>query len=96
MSEKQEAAPVPQTLEGWYTLHDVYVIDWPSWRAVEAGRREELAEQAAQWLKEAAAEKGDSAAYSVLTQKGDLMLVHYRPSPDDLNRVELGLRQLGL
>ncbi|MCH7814054.1 MAG: heme-dependent peroxidase [Planctomycetes bacterium] len=96
MNEKQEAVPVPQTLEGWYTLHDVYTIDWPKWRAVEAGRREELAKQVADWLKDAAAAEGDTAAYSVLTQKGDLMLVHYRRSPDDLNRVELSLRQLGL
>jgi chlorite dismutase len=41
-------------------------------------------------------EQGDTALYSVLTQKGDLMFVHYRATPDDLNAVELSLRQTRL
>ena len=88
---------VPQTLEGWYLLHDVYTVNWSRWRAETAGVREEISEEAARWLSKATeCEKGDSTAYSVLTQKGDLMLLHYRESPDELNRVELSLRQIRL
>lgn len=42
----------------------------------------------------AGVEQGDSVAYSVVTQKGDLMFVHYRETPEELNRVELSLRQM--
>ncbi len=84
----------PQTLEGWYILHDVYSIDWGKWRVLAPADRESITVDATRWLTdEAGCEKGDSVLYSVLTQKGDLMFVHYRESPDALNRVELSLRQ---
>ena len=93
MSDSQ-SVEVPQTLEGWYTLHDVYHVDWPRWRALDATQRESVAKEAAGWLEQmAATEKGDSALYSVVSQKGDLMFVHYRESPEALNAVELSLRQ---
>lgn len=86
---------VPQTLEGWYLLHDVYRLDWASWRAVAPEERDRIVTQAAAWMEEAAGvERGDTAAYSVLSQKGDLMLVHYRETLEDLNLAELSLRRL--
>jgi hydrogen peroxide-dependent heme synthase len=85
---------VPQTLEGWFTLHDVYAVDWPGWLSLAPDQRQEIAGAAGEWLAGTSrAVKGDSAAYSVLTQKGDLMFVHYRETPDELNRAELSLRQ---
>ncbi len=88
---------VPQTLEGWYILHDVYSVDWPAWRRRPDGEREQIAAEGAAWLaSQAECPEGDSALYSVLTQKGDLMFVHYRKTPAELNRVELSLRQLRL
>ncbi len=88
---------VPQTLEGWYVLHDIYAVDWPVWRSLEEPRRDEIAADAARWLTIAAGcEKGDSALYSILTQKGDLMFLHYRETPEELKRVELSLRQMDL
>jgi len=75
-------------------LHDVYELDWAAWRSLEAVERDEIAAQAGRWLDQAAAvERGDSALYSVLSQKGDLMFVHYRETLEDLNQVELGLRR---
>jgi len=88
---------VPQTLEGWYLLHDIYGMDWARWRALDPAKRSELIAEASAWATDAAeVDKGDSAFYSVLTQKGDIMFLFYRESPDQLNRVELSLRQLGL
>jgi chlorite dismutase len=40
--------------------------------------------------------QGQSAFYSLIGHKGDLMLVHFRESFDDLNRAELQLAQLRL
>ncbi len=85
----------PQTLEGWYTLHDAYALDWPRWRRLTQTERDEAAQGAAQWL-EHTGDQGHSAAYSLLTQKGDLLFLHYRPRPEDLNRAELALRQTAL
>ena len=97
MSDTTPGPEVPQTLEGYYILHDVYAVDWPRWRALDAKAREEEAAAASAWLaRMAGVGQGDSVLYSVLTQKGDLMFVHYRESPEELNRVELSLRQTRL
>lgn len=95
MAEKP--TEVPETLEGWYVLHDVYTFDWARWRALQNVERQSIAEAASAWATRAAScEDGDSAFYSVVSQKGDLMLVHYRESPAALNAVELGMRRLAL
>lgn len=97
MATAEIQAEAPQTLEGYYVLHDIYRVDWPMWWAVQDKFGYELVEAARQWLAQAAeVERGDSAAYSVLTQKGDLMFVHYRESPDELSRVESSFRRLRL
>jgi len=97
MSDTTQGPEVPQTLEGYYILHDVYAVDWPRWRGLDAKTREDVAAAGSAWLTRLAdVQQGDSVLYSVLTQKGDLMFVHYRESPEELNRVELSLRQTRL
>ncbi len=96
-SEEQANSEVPQTLEGWYVLHEVYRLNWPAWRALSAERRAALGREASDWsASPLEPQRGDSAVYSVISQKGDLMWIHYRPTPDDINAVELSLRQLGI
>jgi chlorite dismutase len=88
---------VPETLEGWYIQHDMFTVSWPRWGALGARERDALIEESAAWLSEQATpEEGSSAFFSLLGQKGDLLLVHFRPTLEALNRVKLGLRQLGL
>ena len=88
---------VPQTLEGYYVLHDVYSLDWSAWWGLEDEEREAVCEEACAWLDGLAPEGGgDSAVYSVVGQKGDLMFVHYRNSPEELNRVEVEMKCLSL
>jgi chlorite dismutase len=94
--QPDEPSQVPQTVEGWYVLHDVYVWDWERWRAEPEAERGATVARATEWLSGLPAGKGDSALYSVLTQKGDLMFVHYRETPDALGEVELELRKLAL
>lgn len=89
--------PVPQTIEGFYILHDVYALDWERWRAETPEHRHSIIESARSWLEGMqGASRGDSAMYSVLSQKGDLMFVHYRETPDALSEAEFALRKLEL
>jgi chlorite dismutase len=86
---------IPQTKEGWYVLHDCYVVDWPRWRACHAGN--DIIEEAKAWLERAQKpDRGSSAMYSVVGQKADLLFLHYRESVHALDDVELSFRRLRL
>src|SRR5690606_8057975 len=79
----------PQTLEGWYALHDIRAVDWAAWRALPQAEREQIAAEAGEWLASVAEApeaggRGSSAAFAVPGHKGDLMFLHLRPLPDDL------------
>jgi hydrogen peroxide-dependent heme synthase len=85
-------AEVPGTLEGWYVLHDFRRIDWPRWKALDREERGAIAGEAAGFLRSAEghedAPEGSSALYSIVGHKADLMFLHLRPAPDDLNTLE--------
>jgi hydrogen peroxide-dependent heme synthase len=88
---------VPLTLEGFATLHQMMRFRWTAWRALAEDARREIAAEAATVLAEMEANAGgQSALFSLLGHKGDLMLVHFRESFDQLNQVELSLARLRL
>ncbi len=81
-----ELYAVPLTLEGLSVLHQMFRFRWAEWRKLSLTRQHEIAREAASVLA-APEEAGQSAAYSMLGHKGDLMLVHFRDSFDELNAV---------
>jgi len=86
---------VPLTLEGYSVLHQMFRFRWADWWKLDEARRVECAREFAAafgGLEQA----GQFAAYSMLGHKGDLMLVHFRDSFDDLNQAELTLDRTGL
>jgi peroxiredoxin len=92
--------PVPLTLEGSFVLHQFFRFDWKAWRASADGERERIAAAAVAALhrlerKEPGAPV-QSALFSQLGHKGDLVLIHFRESLEALNQVELDLAQMGL
>jgi len=92
---------VPLTIEGYATLHQMMRFRWTAWRATPENARREIAHEAAQVLAGMEAESGktssgQSALFSLLGHKGDLMLVHFRESFDQLNQAELDLARLRL
>jgi chlorite dismutase len=88
---------VPETLEGWYIQHDMFTVNWPQWRALAAAARDTIIEESAAWLSDQATPgQGSSAMFSLLGQKGDLLLMHFRPTLETLDAVKLGLRQTSL
>src|SRR5215472_8532748 len=92
-----EVPAVPLTTEGYSVLHQMLRFRWPAWRALPASEKSAIAHEAADEL--AAMEKhspGQSALYSLIGHKGDLMLIHFRESFADLNQAELGIANLRL
>ena len=72
---------VPETLEGWSVLHQMFKIRWPEWRVRPEDLRHRLAAEAAEAL--AAMRRGEGGTtvpVTLLGHKGDLMLIHMRRS----------------
>jgi len=88
---------VPLTVEGYSVLHQMMRFRWTAWHALPASEREQIGKEAMPVIAAMEANShGQSAFYSLLGHKGDLMFVHFRDSFDDLNRAELQLAQLRL
>jgi hydrogen peroxide-dependent heme synthase len=92
-----ELPAVPLTLEGFATLHQMMRFRWTAWRALPENEKREIVKQAAELFTamESRAD-GQSALFSLLGHKGDLMLVHFRESFDQLNQAELDVARLRL
>ncbi|MDR3700483.1 MAG: heme-dependent peroxidase [Candidatus Sulfopaludibacter sp.] len=90
--------PVPLTVEGASVLHQMMRFRWTAWRAASPEQRGEILTQAVAALKsmEQPADGRQSAVFSLLGHKGDLMLVHFRRSFEELNQAELTLARLRL
>jgi peroxiredoxin len=83
-------ADAPVTLEGWYTLHDMFALDWPRWNALTGAERARLLAEARDVLERLAApDEGHSACYTLVSQKGDLCLVHWRRTVEALRAAEV-------
>jgi hydrogen peroxide-dependent heme synthase len=82
-------AEVPGTLEGWYALHDFRRIDWAAFKQLTKAEQEEALEEFAAFVREVeGAEAGSSAIYSVVGHKADMMMIHLRPTVEQLNKLE--------
>jgi hydrogen peroxide-dependent heme synthase len=88
---------VPLTLEGASMLHQMLRVRWTAWKQLPPAERAGIAQEAAAMLADMEREPGgQSAAFSLLGHKGDLILVHFRRSFDALNKVERQLAGLRL
>ena len=97
MAKNHPDAVVPETLDGWAVLHSIFRVDWPAWKRQNESDRTKILAETVRYLEEVfTPEQGESALFSLLGHKGDLLLLHFRPDLDRLNEVELGFRQLGL
>ncbi len=89
--------PVPLTIEGFSVLHQMMRIRWAAWRQLGSAQQHDIAQEAGAALaKMEHNSAGQSALFSLLGHKGDVMLVHFRNSFDELNQAELQLSQLRL
>src|SRR5215471_16911245 len=68
---------VPLTLEGHSVLHQMFRFRWAEWRKLDNTRHVQIAEEV-EAVFSAAEGSGQTALYSMLGHKGDLMVVHFR------------------
>jgi chlorite dismutase len=89
---------VPETLEGWSALHLMYRIDWARLRQSTAAGRGQMAQEFAAALASTAAttEQGATALVQLLGHKGDLMVIAFRRSFDELGRTQLAIARTAL
>ncbi len=83
-------------------LHQMFRIRRAAWRSLDEGEQNSIIQEAEQTLgsMEIGAGKSghpsQSAAYSLIGHKGDLMLLHFRDSLEEVHRAELALSRLRL
>jgi chlorite dismutase len=88
---------VPETLEGWSLLHQMYRVRWEGWQALPAAERKARADEAATALQAMNREgEGATAAATLLGHKGDLMVVHFRKDFEALQQAQLAVSRLAL
>jgi chlorite dismutase len=89
---------VPLTVEGASVLHQMMRFRWTAWRALSADTRSAILADAAAAL--GVMEKPDSgrqsAIFSLLGHKGDLMFVHFRRNFEELSLAQLQLSRMPL
>jgi chlorite dismutase len=84
--------PVPLTVEGASVLHQMLRVRWSDWKRLSTDRRSAIVEQA----RSALTGMAQTAFFSLLGHKGDLMIVHFRDSFEELNDAELAIARLDL
>jgi chlorite dismutase len=89
---------LPLTLEGASVLHQMMRFRRTPWRQLPANDRAAILAEAATALArmETYTDGRESAVYSLLGHKGDLLIVHFRRSFEELNQAEIELARLRL
>ena len=88
---------VPLTMDGSAVLHQMFRFRRADWNKLSGEKRAAFAEEAVQlFARMEQAPGGGSALFSQLGHKGDLLLVHFRESFEDVNEAELQIASLGL
>src|SRR5699024_7763856 len=81
------------TIDGWYSLHLIYSVDWAGLRVLDKDERNALTEELQAFLnrQEEVHEKheGDYAFYNIMGHKADIIFWLLRPSADELIKLEL-------
>ena len=74
------------------SLHQMMQIRWAGWRSLRPALKTEVLKEASEAFgKMEQNANGQSALFSLIGHKGDLMFVHFRESFEDLNQAELQL-----
>jgi len=87
----------PNTLEGYALLHQFFRLRRPQWNALVESRRAEIIEKASRaFAAMEGREDGQSAIFSQLGHKGDLIAIHFRRGFDELGTAQVEVGRLAL
>ena len=89
-----ELPAAPLTLEGSGLLHQFFRLRRAEWNRLENKQRATIAEEASSYF--AADHDGHTAIFSELGHKGDLIMVHFRPTFDQLDAAQIEVAHLDL
>lgn len=82
----------PETLEGWFALHDLRRLDRQAWNGLAPADRDKALTEATDLLASFErvddAPEGRSVTYSVAGHKADLLMFHLRPEIRHLHELE--------
>jgi hydrogen peroxide-dependent heme synthase len=96
-TKPQSLYPVPLSVEGYCVLHQMLRIRWAEWRKLDSVARRQIADEAKVFFAQAEGRShAQSAVFSLVGHKGDLMLIHFRESVDQLKQAELQISTLKL
>ena len=92
-----QAAPLPATpltLDGSFILHQMFRVRWAAWRRLRPAEQKQILTRATgSLLAMEANQQQPTGLFSLLGHKGDLLLVHFRKTLDELNQAELTVAQ---
>jgi chlorite dismutase len=90
--------PVPLSVEGASVLHQMMRFRRTAWRGLSDVARAEIVGEASKALSalEAPSDGRQSALFSMLGHKGDLMFIHFRRSFEELKDAQLDLARLAI
>src|SRR5699024_10659629 len=81
-----------ETMDGWYSLHDLRTIDWTKWKQASKDTRKQAMNEfhtlLASWDKVEEEKNGSHCLYHMVGQKADIMFMILRPTMDELAAVE--------
>jgi hydrogen peroxide-dependent heme synthase len=92
-----EVPAAPLTLEGFGILHQMFRLRHQAWRAMpESQRRQMVDEAVGTFSAMASREDGESALFAELGHKGDLLVLHFRRTFDELSAAQIAVGGLRL
>ncbi|MGQ0849538.1 MAG: hydrogen peroxide-dependent heme synthase [Actinomycetota bacterium] len=90
----------PETLDGWFALHDIRRLVRAAWNGLPAAEREKALTEATELLASFEgvedAPEGRSVTYGVVGHKADLLMFHLRPEVSHLYELERAFDQTTL
>ncbi len=93
--KEAQLPPTPLTIEGSAVLHQMFRIRWEKWKGIDQSKQKQIIDETVnhfRFIERPGTEQ--SAMFSLLGHKGDLMIVHFRRSLDSLSDAELQLSAL--
>jgi len=86
-----------ETIDGWYSLHDLRKIDWVLWKNTSQETRDKAIQEFHslydEWNQVEAKEKGSQVMYQVIGQDADLIFMFLRPTMEELADLETKLNK---